>query len=127
MSEYTKEPWVWNEHEFNFPPFEGTLEKECGIYPPLGESGPVAIAAGEANARRIVACVNACAGIPIEWVEAGAVDIIAHAQDLIKQRDALLSALKAIEFATKPEPDDGSAHENAYMLARAAIAAVEAE
>ena len=37
----------------------------------------------------------------------------------------LLDALKAIEFATKPEPDDGSFHENAYTLAQQAIAEAE--
>lgn len=37
----------------------------------------------------------------------------------------LLDALKAIEFATKPEPDDGSFHENAYTLAQQAIADAE--
>ena len=61
--EHTKEPWEWAEHKFNAPPFEGTLDNECGIYPPDGEIGPVAIASGKNDARRIVACVNACAGV----------------------------------------------------------------
>lgn len=52
---HTPGPWEWSEHQFNAPPFEGTLERECGIYPPLGESGPVAIANGKANARLIAA------------------------------------------------------------------------
>lgn len=46
---------------------------------------------------------------------------------LRRQRDALLEALKQIEFATKPEPNDGSSHENAYMLAQVAIKSVEGE
>lgn len=67
--EHTKEPWEWSEHKFNAPPFEGTLDNECGIYPPDGENGPVAIASGKNDARRIVACVNACAGVATEELE----------------------------------------------------------
>lgn len=33
----------------------------------------------------------------------------------------LLKALEEIQFATKPEPDDGSHHENAYTIATTAI------
>ena len=69
--EHTKEPWECSEHKFNAPPFEGTLDHECGIYPPDGESGPVAIASGKNDARRIVACVNACAGVTTEELEHG--------------------------------------------------------
>jgi len=53
MSKHTPGPWEMHVHQFNMSPFEGALENECGIYPPLGESGPVAIACGEANARLI--------------------------------------------------------------------------
>ena len=70
--EHTQTPWEWSEHKFNAPPFEGTLEHECGIYPvPDGEIGPVAIASGKENARRIVACANACAGVTTEELEQG--------------------------------------------------------
>ena len=74
----------------------------------------------EENAARIVACVNACAGIPNGNLEKGGV-----LETVIKERDELLQALKHIEFATKPEPDDGSYHENAWSLAVDAIAKVE--
>lgn len=47
-----------------------------------------------ANARRIVACVNACDGIPTAWIEGGAADILEHSIALIKQRDELLAMLK---------------------------------
>lgn len=50
--------WECSEHDFPLPPFEGALEAEWGIYPPLGEAGPVAITAGEYNARAITAAVN---------------------------------------------------------------------
>ena len=98
MSGHTKEPWDWSEHKFNSAPFEGTLDAECGIYPPLGESGPVAIASGKENARRIVACVNACAGIPTDDLEAcpdrGLFHLADHANQLVIQRDELLAALE---------------------------------
>lgn len=45
--------------------------------------------------------------------------------DLKAQRDELLAVLKAIAFATAPNPDDGSHHENAYVLATEAIAKYE--
>ena len=67
---HTPGPWEWSKHQFNLPPFEGALERECGIYPPSGEAGPVAIVCGEDNAARIVACVNAFEGVedPEEWM-----------------------------------------------------------
>lgn len=47
----TPGPWESTEHQFNAPPYEGTLEREHGIYPPLGERGPVSIAGGKENER----------------------------------------------------------------------------
>lgn len=47
--------WTINRHEFPDHPYEGQLEDEWGVYPPLGESGPVALVAGEDNARLIAA------------------------------------------------------------------------
>ncbi len=50
-------PKAWEIVKHNFPnyPYEGDLEEEYGIYPPLGELGPVALVAGEANAHLIAA------------------------------------------------------------------------
>ena len=92
--EHTKEPWEWSEHKFNAPPFEGTLDHECGIYPPDGEIGPVAIASGKNDARRIVACVNACAGVTTEELEQGW-----FVAGLVEQRDELHAALKRVAAA----------------------------
>jgi hypothetical protein len=61
--------WTIVKHNFPNPPYEGELCNEYGIYPPLGESGPVALVAGEVNAARIVACVNALRGLDVERVE----------------------------------------------------------
>jgi hypothetical protein len=55
----------------------------------------------KANARRIVACVNACAGIPTDVLEhamefgAAGIQTI---ESVKKQRDELLAAAKAIEI-----------------------------
>ena len=94
---HTREPWEWSEHTFNAPPFEGTLERECGIYPPLGESGPVAIASGKEDARRIVACVNACTGIPNEVLELDQPQFV----KLLNQRAELIAALEKIASRTQ--------------------------
>ena len=51
--------------------------------------------ADEANARRIVACVNACAGIETGHLEKyGLPDFAQKISDLREQRDELLAALK---------------------------------
>lgn len=58
----------------------------------------------EANARRIVACVNACEGVDTEWLEqCGGVESarmfslphwVKHTDELRAQRDELLAALE---------------------------------
>ena len=92
--EHTKEPWSYDGHsgiaavgsdQFN------------GGYFTAEVMGPDK----DANARRIVACVNACAGIPTEELERGPTNIvelmdkawneIAH---LTKQRDKLVELLE---------------------------------
>jgi hypothetical protein len=49
------EEWRYVQHHFPSHPYEGEFSDEWGIYPPLGEAGPVALVAGEANARLIAA------------------------------------------------------------------------
>jgi hypothetical protein len=49
----------------------------------------------EANARRIVACVNACVGIPTENLENGCLTIEVFDQ-MTKERGDLLAALQAL-------------------------------
>ncbi len=59
----------------------------------------------EANARRIVACVNACEGIPTEALECQSKRKIS--ESWVKQRDAMLDALRMAEsFIAKLEDDD---------------------
>ena len=51
----------------------------------------------EANARRIVACVNACAGLPTEQLESSPPGgILNGVAGLIAQRNELLAALEII-------------------------------
>lgn len=100
MSEHTKEPWsIFTPDDF-----------VAGKLPTLGING----ANGEAvvwyadipdsgiynddDARRIVACVNACAGIPTDDLEAspnmGLFHLAEFANEMVIQRDELLEALK---------------------------------
>lgn len=59
---------------------------------------------GDANARRIVACVNACAGIPTDVLEDKSIlkaddDLRIKREELEKQRDELLALIKNDAFA----------------------------
>lgn len=67
MTNHTPKPWQFSKHE---PVGADVFDDEHGIYPPLGEAGPVALASSEQDARRIAAAVNACAGIATEDLEA---------------------------------------------------------
>lgn len=123
MSNHTPEPWGIKE---NTP----TIRDSRGIAILRCESGAIITENDKANASRIVACVNACAGLPDDALDGGwsAVGLSAYAKRLeadlaavTAQRDELLQAMRQIAFATAPEPDDGSEHENAYSLAMGAI------
>lgn len=99
---HTKEPW-------SFSPAENGLE--WGVE--AGKWG-VAICAdapgdgtSEANARRIVACVNACAGIPTDDLErcpsGGLFHLTDMANEVVKQRDNLLAFVERVS-KQKVEP-----------------------
>ena len=76
----------------------------------------------KANARRIVACVNACAGIETGHLEKyGLPDLAQKISDLRKQRDELLAALENTHNALKHFWPEGHAD------AIAAIAGVKGE
>ena len=66
------EPWYMGmelydeEGPLNEPEFDGTIRAEDGAW--------VCSISSEANARRIVACVNACRGITNEALEAGVIE-----------------------------------------------------
>lgn len=92
---HTPEPW-----KIGAPPPNGeqTIGTEQGLMVAVATTG--AGVSSEANARRIVACVNACAGIPLHELEQAN---YVHAyrkvlKDALTQRDELLAALE--QFVT---------------------------
>lgn len=104
MSGYTKEPWkVSSECEWTVDHDRYSYYTWAGIES-SGETVALAVShrsddTMEATARRIVACVNACAGVSTAaleelggWVQ----DAIQNGVELMQQRDELLTALKLI-------------------------------
>ena len=110
MSEnkHTPEPWQVFEDD---PRAIVTKENPMLSLLSVGEDG-LAIMYEEADARRIVACVNACAGVDTAWLETmakvggfavmnqyiAAYNQAAAAIMAEKQRDELLAAAEAIEI-----------------------------
>ena len=88
------------------------------------------------NARRIVACVNACAGIPTDQLESGEARYVrnelADIYALEKRRDELLAALekgghslREISLWDKTTAKDVAMAKAAYAEVKAAIASVK--
>ena len=113
MSEqHTPTPWGFSRDDENGVEFNITSDKwyvaVCCDAP--GNAFP------QDNARRIVACVNACAGIPTDDLEqcpsGGLFHLADHANELVKQRDELLAALIHIQqVACSGSPELGIATE----------------
>lgn len=84
MSKHTQEPWKvchWKDDRRGFEIADRNQNR-------------VGFDMTEANARRIVACVNACAGLPTEQLEASPLGgVLNGVAGLIAQRDELLTAL----------------------------------
>ena len=139
MSEqHTPEPWISNglsiKQDFQM----------IGLGPESGQtiacvmggdkSGPHFVESNtevEANARRIVACVNACAGIPTDDLEqcpsGGLFHLADHANELVKQREELLAALEAVnESAVCFAKNEYSISAYAISKVEDAIASVKA-
>ena len=97
MSKHTPEPWRVGRH--------GTVVSDTPV-PGIGGSDAVEYYGGhligesitEANARRIVACVNACAGMRNDELEGGLlIGVMQSKIDRLEcQRDELLEAAKAV-------------------------------
>ena len=88
--------WTVKEHEFPQPPYEGQLTEEWGVYPPLGEAGPVALVSGPHNAALFVFAVNNLAAL---LGVAGAADAVSRSVTMAQEReakDALDSALSKL-------------------------------
>lgn len=129
MDEHTKEPWQFNG--------SAVIAKiKCSHHHTIAELRHQLFMTdreAEANARRIVACVNACAGVPNEELEFDNVQFIKalhERRELRQQRDELLAALK--EFSGVWERGESFASmevgaiEAMREMARTAIANAEA-
>lgn len=121
MNQHTPEPWSIDSEE-------SPLDYEMDYWVTSDDLDRVCLAVTYANARRIVACVNACDGISTECLETRLVDPFTSVRGLTEQRDELLAALKEyIEAADETvRGEDGVAamlrFGEADKAARAAIA-----
>ena len=86
MSNHTPEPWYWHENDSYC---EINSERDGQIGDSCASSCLGDIDLGRANARRIVACVNACEGME---------DPAAEIDELKQQRDELFSLVKAVVY-----------------------------
>ena len=108
MSEptHTPEPWSWGGEARS----AQTFDREGHVYPPdhtltggFQHAGPIATVStdesGGANGRRIVACVNACAGVENDIL--GRCNVAALVGRLVGQRNALVAALAPLLCAAE--------------------------
>lgn len=96
MSKHTPEPWViWNGGDGIM--MYGAREPKRGGVALMCCNELVSGRTAIANARRIVACVNACAGLPTEQLESSPLGgVLNGVAGLIAQRDELLAALEGV-------------------------------
>lgn len=84
----------------------------------------------DANARRLVACWNACEGLPTDFIEGRRFADLEIVMDVQRQRDDLLAALEHLVTVTAPDVNGqiGAQEEHAAALANATalIAAAKA-
>ena len=103
MSEHTKEPWFFSEWSDELVPIRtksGRIVCDVGY----ADTDQINIF----NARRIVACVNACAGIPTGMlIAAGQSAVIAlrPIDEVIAERDELLAAAELVLAWYEAEED----------------------
>lgn len=123
MSEHTEEPWFCGNAT--------TRRPTTPVYKEPYGLGDIAEVKKRGDARRIVACVNACAGLDIDLIEKSDGFIQAAALEmkrLIQQRDELLAELGNIANARPTEWNEDVAdqfREWAQNRARAVITKVE--
>lgn len=114
MSEHTKEPWgVSSECSTIIKQFDFMGESNLIIGSASGgsTSGPHFPEDPVANARRIVACVNACEGISTEYLEKFSATTFNDFKRMKEQRDELLTALEEVlERMDRPPDRNCSCH-----------------
>lgn len=125
MSKHTSEPWaIWNSGDGIIAAEEKSFSR--GGIALITCNSQVDGRAAKANARRIVACVNACAGLPTKQLEVSPIGgVLNGVAGLIAQRDQLLEVLEMVIADKAPGYhdciDDGE-QECAWCVARSAIA-----
>lgn len=117
MGKHTKEPWSLYRNDQSVGDARGYAV--CDVWP-RGGDGMVS-EEGKSNARRIVACVNACRGLSTDDLERkGLVAAVGNQLlDIEKQRDELLEALKHLHHNAK---ESGAEMGLALDVAESAIA-----
>lgn len=129
MTNHTPEPWSYSGLEIIGSYADDDVRKIANLSSTVGK-----FEIEKANARRIVACVNACKGLSNEDLENGALFsaagielfgenneikiLSAQVAALISQRDKMLSALKGVVRVADRDTDE-------FNAARAAIASAE--
>ena len=97
MSKHTPEPWkFWGDKEAIV--MDKPLHSKHGFIAVMACNEDVSARTSSANARRIVTCVNACAGMA---------DPAAEIAELKRQRDELLGLVKAVSYHSIPVTVDG--------------------
>ena len=137
---HTREPWHLGEYELDpgergfdgtlfVPPTEDEIaEAEAGGYDP----SPYIVAqrVHRADAERIVACVNACAKIDTQALEAlkpgDLAEVWPDGERLRRQRDELLAAAEAMLDVYDLLTDNGYAYNRAIVFGRDVVTALRA-
>lgn len=114
MIEHTKEPWIsWRYGSYR------TLVGPATNYTVAQCFHTPGVDSAEANARRIVACVNALAHISTEQLESGELLNLGLAiKDLRKQNDELLAELERVKEICLRELGIGIVNEVVLAKAR---------
>lgn len=92
MIDHTATPWIYRDiKDVHAIAWVGKF----GIFNKDGLSSK-SWAEPELDAKRIVACVNACKGLETEWLESQWLLECKRLEDVLLQRDELLTALKRV-------------------------------
>ena len=124
MSNHTKEQWSW-QAESESVAYLVESDDATIIARLSGGDGTNNFSRAAANARRIVACVNACECIETEELNEYCAVSAKEYQDLERQRDLLLEALDRIAWSRKLGEKPSKHVEAMERIAINAIASVK--
>ena len=121
---HTPEPWeVWTSNSHIRISSCGRDGDVCCAT--IASDGMAVLSISIADAERIVACVNACAGISTEALEEAARSGKRVSEMLLQQRDDLLRALKGLVDLDDGDESFAWDYEAEFEAGRAAIAKVK--